>query len=791
MRIFWYELKKLTSQSSFLILMAILCLANIGVLFLEQNNSKEMIIQHYPIYQDIFNEQSQIEPSKRLNALTKKRVQYQAIRDYQAYLESSEMGFGEYQPIFDEPFFIDAYQQYLSNPPALELHEMIDLYQEMEEHARNSYQYPQYIENVLDSIEMLKEGPMWDRYPNWKLYSYQEMEKTYQKLKDTTIATEDYIAMNQFTKITYSDWILVFAVLIICTYVFLEDEQTHMDQLMLVSKKGRLASALAKLAVITLSVFVMVTLVYLMNILLLQGMYDKIDFSQSMQSVLSLSQSPFQLSLGTWLIGSLLIKGFTLTVLAVIYSALYKAFQNNKVAVVVFLVLFFFSAILYQTISETSSLILWRYFNLYTLLNSPMALSRFLDLPMFGLAVPFLGVIIILSLSLLVIFASLYLIFYHHPTRIALKWPMRFKSFQPKLVSHTSVFLHEGYKTLIINKGWVVLILLLGYQFYTSQKTLAVKDSFTYHFIKQEIEIYDELGGVLNDQDKVLIEAQFKEFSALQDEFFELNRLRSRGEISHETFGAFLEKFSENADYRRAFMELHHTYLNSPDYLVYPKGYQAIFSLNTSVREKRAAILIIGSLIIILASLYPFDQQEKEDRIYVLTAQGSKVRRKKKWYLAMGVSVFVFLIVFGSELFAFSQVYPLRYLTAPLSTIANDYRSLFDQLQWPLSLDMPLWSYLMVLYTTRLIGVLTVSSVILFLSCQNNKTVLTILMSSIVLLLPMFLFFSGLEFVQIFSLFDLTMGNIYLLSGFSLLKIVVCLIIIGLGFIGFQYKLDD
>ena len=144
----------------------------------------------------------------------------------------------------------------------------------------------------------------------------------------------------------------------------------------------------------------------------------------------------------------------------------------------------------------------------------------------------------------------------------------------------------ELYKILVIQKGYIFVLILtfLVGNYYSS----LTKDDYIRNQDKALNQLYHEYGGVLDEAKVSRIEEVRNDYEVKEIELKKSGGLYREGNITKEDYYEIVSKYSLISEDKRIFEEFYkHYQTRTSDYLVYPSGYQALFSMNSEGRDFR------------------------------------------------------------------------------------------------------------------------------------------------------------------------------------------------------------
>ena len=442
-------------------------------------------------------------------------------------------------------------------------------------------------------------------------------------------------------------------------------------------------------------------------------------------------------------------------------------------AIVIFLFFLCVEYLLYHLLSDTSHFALFKYCNLYAMITTSSWLALPVFLPLDSIGVSYTSFCFLAwSISFLLLIPCLIHV-YLHPFHKQLHFPFSTQWIQKRVYHTHSHFLHEGLKLYWMNKGILVLLMVLGYAFVYADN---IQHVLTPSFQSQQtalLQEYETYGGNMNKEKWNTLDQEYQRIQKMKENYHNVRAQYLNQQMEQSAYEAKTMQYHSELSHITAFETLYEQAIPGSKELIYAKGYQAISSIHTDQREIRNAFVLTAALILILSGIYTIDQRKQEDILYQLTRKGTASRRRKKMMLTMLTAFLLVLIVYGIEFLSFLKVYPMRDWSAPFSSILTESLSL----PYPLQSSISLFHYGMILFLLRLLGAMISGILILYLSRQFQSKLTVILLSSLFLLFPILLAANGVHEIYLFSLFDILSGNLFLQQETSFLKLFAYLLL--------------
>lgn len=756
-----YEFIKLFSHKNLKYIFLLLFSVSLLFVYLESINYNDSS-KNYDIYQSIQSDMNTMELKDKYAYLKEKVHFLDKVSTYEATLHNEF--FKEDLNTYDSEF-INKYEQFIESKEYENYYIYYDVYNDLYQYYNGLLHYDNYLEQVLQNGENYQKGFLWIQADSVKKYDILNAMAKYDDLKGIKLQETNTLSIDIYNHMISPYFITAIVSILVALYVYQEDEKTEIGQLQLISLQGKYKTAIAKLIVITLVSIAISLVIGVSTLMLLQILYGFVDGSITIQSISSLYESPHQLNIKQYLSCMIGLKTIFLLMIVLLFCGVHKIFKNGIISVAFMIIAFVISGLLYFTISDTQTISLLKYLNVYAFLCSNHFFASYMN----GLAYYHLDIIkISLIVAILTIIISLIVYFVNYATNKKIN----LKKFLNKhaYVKTTNLFIQELFKNLWINKTIVFIVLFLVMQSYS---LFNAYKSFPEYMINNEKQVALEIQkykGKLSDEDKNSLELRNLQYIEEKDLLDHYYLIYLEGEISQDEYNQYVYDYLSKSEDRLIFNQVYEQYRANNNYLTYSKGFRSILSLNTYNRETRCAVFLILSIIFLTYSIITSDKLKDENNLYMITIKGRRKRLNKRLLMIILFSVGLTIIYSLSELFVFKQMYPMNDWSAPLSSILT-----FDDnivLTFPFFESMPIWQYYIQYLLLRAFALISCSIIGLGISYLCKNKIQAFILAVTIFLLPLLVYSGGLEFMLSISIFDIVMGNLFIQHQFILLKII-------------------
>lgn len=645
--------------------------------------------------------------------------------------------------------------------------------------------YSNYNQEVLEEIEYLLSNTNKSNRHNYKYL--QKLSNIYEKLADTEITKVNNLSVDAYVSANYRELIvLLFMIITAYTLINIEDKSDMFDVLSM-SKKGRYTLSKNKL----LALLTLATIFTIVNEFLLI-VYAMIKFGNFMwlaniQSYHSLISSPYSINVQQLIIYGIGIKILHAILISTFVYGILSVFENKNLAMFIIVLILGIFAYQYYAISDVSTFRNLKYLNLFAFGMYFHLIKNFvfLNLGVASFSWLITTIILLLILSVSLIFISNYL-YINYNNIIYIK---RFKNTRKKhYLKSTKAFVHEIYKSFVMEGSLLVLalfLLIVGYQSYQVYN----EDVSSY---SQSVNQYiDKYGGLIDDTFNQHIESEMFYYANIKKQHSQMIAKYNKGEIAEIEYQKYLSEFTAVNYDMNVFESILNRIKYDREYFINTSGYNKLTSQYDYKYDTIFTFLIITTIIIVVSNFFSIDHRSKEAVVYDISYKGFKNRSKSK--LINSILLAISLLAFTTFIYylTIKFKYGLNYNQIPLSNIIDFDVNSIGFKNNPILLELSINQYLLLIFLTRLIGVLFVALSSLFVGYKIKDRSIILLVLSFIFLLPSALVMLGFNFFSNLSVFDLISGNLFYRSNGYLTKLFFVFILVLILITYFVYIINN
>ena len=634
--------------------------------------------------------------------------------------------------------------------------------------------YRDYLESVQTSAEQMRHissmyqpGSFSQRNIDRTAVEFARIEREVGEL--TLMQQESVTSVTESGILT----IVYLAVMAAFILVLTEENRNGLRKLVVSCRNGRQRLALQRLGLFAL--FAVVTGVFFYGVMFACAWwtYGIPNLGAPVQSMMAFQKCILPITVGEY-IGLFLIGRIAAGMLAALFLWMcLQLFANLLEAILVVGGIGVLEFVLHLLIPVQSPANWLRFLNLVQLLATEEWFTRYQNLNFFSYAVSMrwilLGVSVIVLIAVLV---GLFLLSGRRETRtlkIVEKLRQLWNRFTMWIFIHLGSGGREGYKILTIQKGFLVVLLLIVYEY---QSLSGIQTIYYTQSEARELSCYLQWEGEVTEQKLADIQAELTSIEEQQAECQEKVEQYRKGELSAEdyyfvnlTSAQLNEEWDAIQRFQQKAMELQdlseQTGIRYE--LVAPYGYRQLIGKDGRETAGKTAVLGILFLVLLFAGTFSYEYEHRSYTYLRISAEGRRKLVSAKFRFVLVGTLVLTLILFGCDTYIIWKEYGLTRLGAPVQSL--DFLREFKG-------HCSIVQYLIWQNVSRFLILGAVSSVTVAISTAVKKTELAMGIAGVVLLLP-----SLLDRLGIHQFEKLAVGSLFTVSypGVSMILLVCVL----------------
>lgn len=738
MRLIFYELKKVLSKRTFIIIFVIMLLMNIFIVYKNATGDEyEYAVTYKDEYVDFLNEYTSL-----------------SYEDAKAKLESENLSF-EIQNViqrltesFDEETS-EMYSQQLENyrktsPEEYKAAEMLNQNIEESNHRKMFVNLLNMQISHIDSYDSFV-GEMHNRadeqaeaavFSDKDSFSYKNLYKTADDY-ESLIGTELSICnKNPFLKtVQYRtvDVFLIAAAALACVYLFAFEKTQGLFVLVRSTKRGRLSTIASKLVSLLIIIFgstVIFTLSSLITNIFCCGMFDP---TVAVQSISEFRNCILPVTTGEFLCLSVLAKTAGIMMIATFFAMILVLSSRQSFSYVIAAIGVGAEFYLYQKIDESVAFNHLKFINVFYLMDSANSLGTYRNINMFGTPMMSLKIVSVVILAAIILFSLAACIGFCKLSQTVRSSRLgtlieKFKRRFFKTNGTVSIFIGELYKYFIQSKMILPFILLIVFAVYSSIGT--VRYSYENKWDGYYRTYMEYLQGDITDEKEQYLSDEGEYFNSLIEKQMNIQMddtmtQEAKNTVS-ESIGKILE--TQKVAYDEVVEEYNHVLKMREQGIPAMLLDRHIYSgfVYSPTREWRYMLMLYSLIVLLMPTI--FSVEYKHDMVNILRPNryGKGRLCANKFIILFISTVACYAAVYVPYTIRFIRTYGTEMLGSPLSSIIEFEAS--GELTVMQAFIMSSAAYL-------LVGIL-ISAITAVISVTVKDGMLSVLTAAIFVLIP-------------------------------------------------------
>lgn len=742
-RLIIFELTKIWGRRRFVILALVIFMMNIFMLWYTNlsDGAKPELSAYKALQRDIVS----MPESKKQDYIGKLHEDIQGLSVVWDMLMlrkmSGEMGealaeqerekhpgvFEHYYKIFQEGGYLK-YTDSFEQEAAL----INEVYEEMEK----VFAYHDYLEAIENSGSCLGGISIFgeDTQDTYSSRNIGKSVKDYKSLYDVKITFFPSKGIAGAMKNSFSDIFLVLSVFLFGSSLMNEEKSKRLFLITRAAFYGRGNSMAAKLMALAIHCITAAIVIYSSNLLYFSWTTGIGKLSRSIQSAAPFMESNYNISVLTYILLSILTKGTVIFIIGCTILIVSIAAKQSFWPWLAGGILLAGSLILYECIPAWSVWNWLKYLNLIGLLKTENIYGSYLNFNFGGWPVSRSCASVWMLLILTAAGVSGAVILFLKCSNLEYK---QIGEVRPPLPLnrgiHSSLFGHEGYKILIMNRALIVLMLfavLLGYQRLSAEYHLSVRESY-YRSIMLQLE------GPLTPEKEVLIAGEEQRYDTAFAEIERIDELAEKGELDAKSAESMKSPYYSEVIFYPAFQRvmLQYEWLKAEGgSFIYDTGYLYLLGVIDD-GYRMDFILLTVCFILAFSHTMTVEYEKGLWRLLNATARGRSMIVKRKVAVCLLTALAVSLVPWVCRGIRLNQTYPLHGIMAPIN-VMTDFRCI--------SIRIPVLVVLLAAAGLWLLESAVTALIVLALSGRLKSHLQVLFISAAILLIPLILIEMGL-----------------------------------------------
>lgn len=678
-----------------------------------------------------------------LNLMSYEKIKAENYEEYKEIWLDEEIGLrNEFPKIADE------YDKNRNNIDRAKLVSENEALTELNNQLAYITGYTDFLKEIDEKAEQMSVISIFSEENSLSKLNIEKTVEDYYNLKNIELEIgndKPLISVLDFDLVHYLMLFFIFVLVL----AFLEERRKGLWNVVFSTPKGRLTLAFRRsgilVAVIAAANIIMYATLFLTAFLLYGGAED---LFRNVQSIEMFRNFVLPMSEISFILCYVLINILLQFVLSFLVWLVLSLIQNITLASGTIGIIFAAEFALFALLPSQSNLAILKYMNLFSYINPTQAILKYNNVNVFVIVINQFRLVIISSILFTVIFAVLCICVsaLKHPEKTSgrfetaiIKVVGKITTLYRKAVEKLTVTGTELYKMLIINKGIVVLALLLFVML-----SMTTTDKIYYSGADGIINtFYQQYSGEVTDKSKQYVKELEVETADVESEYQKACNDYKEKVISEDEFEKSILKYEAFDSKREALKRLNEKfdYINTKKsdgndvWLVNPNGYEKLFGRSGFLRRQNFTLLSIFCIIIISANVFAFERSSGMYACLMASCRGRGYLFRKKLVAVSFVTLSVWLCFMFVELYDVCSQFSLDNLDAPMKSLELFGNAIFN---------INLGSFILIMYLLRLVMMLAVTYIVCLASVFSRYEFGAVI-SAVILIVPSALYAVGIE----------------------------------------------
>jgi hypothetical protein len=605
-----------------------------------------------------------------------------------------------------------------------------ELYYELANECYDIVNYKSYLENIETQAESMKNISI---FSNSDTFNYRSIVKTpsaYKNVQEVQPLFDVSQGIILATDNNFTDVFIGFILLFTVLSVMISDREQGMSGLLFVLKRGRNYLFFMKLMVLAITVFSVVSLIYLENLVISSYIYGLGDLSRPVQSLNGFIGCNLPINVFAYLLIYIVFKSAAMFGIVALLSLIAILSKNTVTLYGISAFVLVIEGLLYQLIHPLSVYSIFKYINLIAFTKVNEIFCNYKNINFWEYPISLIPASISAVIILVLICCILGTVLYGKKRNLEFKKiGLKFKHNKNSKV-HSAIY-YTFFKSLAQQKGSIVIAVCVFLTLFLNvgfKKEYDIVDVYYKYYTELlEGEIDDDTVEFMFNEDNRFQElsAQIENLSQSTTGFSaELNELQKEY-VPSTGFYLLKERYDEVKSIENA-------------HIFYDTGYQRMLGKQGYDDDMKYALASVLLCIFLISPLIANDNQYRMYSIINATKSGRKsyIKRNSKVAVMYGLlSVLLWIVPYCITI---GQYYGYRCLNAPIQSIA-DYKNI------PISFTV--MEYLVVIFTLRIIFVILSALMMLEISSKSKNTTAAVLINFSIFALPVIIYLLGAKFM--------------------------------------------
>ena len=603
---------------------------------------------------------------------------------------------------------------------------------ELRDECDEKVNYPAYLKNIEEQSESMLSASIFLKQGTFNFRNIKKIPKAYEHMKDIQPSFDISKGVILATENNFTDVLCLLIILSAVLSVMLSDKETGMYSFLFSTVRGRGCLTAVKLLVIAAISFGITLLMYSENLVIAHFLYGLGDLSRPVQSLEGFIGCNLILNVFQYLIVYVIMKFMAIYAVGCILAFISINTESNAGFYGILTIVATFQITTYFFIDSMSSLSIFRYVNLIALIKCSDVFSNYVNINFFGYPISLLPVAVFFFIFISFLFTILSVVMCKLKRNLHYRKILAIKLNISNHI-HSNIW-YEFYKSLILQKGFVVISVFVAALLFVSSTIVKKYDAYDKHY-----QYYTEkINGKVTEESELFLESENEYFNELNGRIDELNKT-SPG--SPEISELYIKTIPSSAFYTVA---EHSKQIKSIDggEIFYDTGYKRALGLKGSEDDMKYCLVIMIFCSLMISPLFSYDNAAKTGKIIYSTCSGKKEYRKLNILIAEIYGFFAAVVWIADYAVFIERYYGHSGLNASLESISEFTQS---------GIKAELWQYIVFVCILRIISVIASTHIMSFISEKCKSVASAVIINISIFALPPLLYIMGAKFMEDFG----------------------------------------
>lgn len=736
MRIFLFELQKIICKKRFILILLCAVILNSGVILKQVYSDNIVKPESYKaIYTDI-DKMSNKEKSDNIENKIKDIDIINQISMANETKTTDKLNLSKEDLLkYIELYSKGGYLKYCSK-----IYEESELLRSVREENKRINGYGAFLENIEKTSKTMNSVSIFSKK---NTFTYRNNNKTAEDFREMsevkpTLTNSKGINLAIFSIIT--DIIAIFLLLYISTLLIFSGKEEEHYSLTRPTFKGRGSLFGAKFLTMLVTSFVVELILYATNFIIAGLTYGFGDFSVAIQSISGFNGSILKCNLIEYLIFYFLTKYVAYVLISMVFILICEKAKSITSVYLYSVIVIGVESLLYFLVPPFCSLNFFKHINLINLFNTNDLYSSYVNINMFSYPVNVLPLTMIATIVFLAILLILSIKSFKEMQSLSTRNGIHIFHF--KFGNSVKLLSQEGYKLLVSNKSWLIIIILIiieGYAFINYSPTMSEEDIYYSGYMNR-------LSGTLTEEKEDFIKSEQQKFNKIEQMMNESLIKLNNGEITKSEYQGSLMQFSTELKTKTSFQKVEERYKyiknsKSANNLVFVNdlGYENLFDFYNDSESFKNSLLLFAVIIGCFAGLFSMEHSGGMKNLINVYKKGRGITARRKIMVSELITVPLAFICYAPNIINTINFYKIGELGAPACSLPS-----FSSIPPNISL----FGALFLSFAQKLIIAMFATAIVLCISELFKNTIASFFVSGVVLLIPTLLHLLGINLLD-------------------------------------------